>query len=75
MSYHASTRRDFDNAPSGTLGATLWAACSAKNVSVMQVAKATGASRMTVYNWFRSGRVAPSYQKCVKALVKRLTKS
>jgi hypothetical protein len=39
------------------------------NLPVTKIAKSTGATRQTVYNWFYGGEVAPSYHKTVQSLV------
>ena len=39
------------------------------NVPVTKIARSTGATRQTVYNWFYGGEVAPAYHKNVQCLV------
>jgi hypothetical protein len=43
--------------------------------SVIRVAKATGATRQSVYNWFVGKPIAPYYKAHVDALLKVLTAS
>jgi hypothetical protein len=43
--------------------------------SVYRISKVTGASRQTVYNWFRGGEVFGAYQPIVQALLKILQNS
>jgi hypothetical protein len=43
--------------------------------SVARIAKATGATRQTIYNWFVGGKVAPYYRSAVEELISILAKS
>lgn len=43
-----------------------------RDLSVIRISKATGATRQTVYNWFVGGRVAPFYAKDVNTLIEIL---
>lgn len=43
--------------------------------SVLRIAKATGATRQTVYNWFIGKPVAPYYKSGVQVLLDILIKS
>jgi hypothetical protein len=38
-------------------------------ISVIRIAKATGATRQTVYNWFTGSPVAPYYRDRVAAVI------
>lgn len=42
---------------------------------VTKIAKATGASRQSVYNWFNGGEVFVAYRPAVEALLKILQSS
>lgn len=43
------------------------------NFSVIRIAKATGATRQTVYNWFVGRPIAPYYTPRVTALIEILS--
>ena len=44
-----------------------------RDFSVIRVAKCTGATRVTCYNWFVGGEVSPAYRPAVTRLIKLLT--
>lgn len=52
-----------------TLGSTLGLLAVRRQFSVIDIAKVTGASRQTVYNWFDGGEVLAPYQPLVKRLI------
>ena len=55
-----------------TLGARLGHLAKARGVSALRIAKATGATRQTVYNWISGGEVAPAYRNSVLRIIKVL---
>lgn len=69
MAYYKSTiRKKLALAPAG-LGKTLGNEAVRINLSAVRIAKATGATRQTVYNWFFSGQVAPYYRDKVNVVL------
>lgn len=52
-----------------TLGNQLGREAVRLDFSVLRVAKYTGATRWTVYTWFKGGSVTPSYRTRVKGLI------
>ena len=71
MSYHASTKA-LVKVTSKELGARLGKLAVSKGLSVLQIARLTGASRTTVYSWFAGRGVTNSYRYVVKELIKTL---
>ena len=59
------------NAPP-TQGSKLGRLALGLNFSVTRIAKLTGATRQTVYNWMWGGKVAPYYRTHVSDLIKIL---
>lgn len=55
-----------------TLGVRLARVAVAREVSVVNVSRCTGATRATVYNWFSGGGVTPAYRDKVIQLTKIL---
>lgn len=68
MAYSADLVRDIKRTPK-TLGSQLGRAAIRHQLSVLRIAEATGASRQTVYNWFRGGVVLGAYRPYVEALL------
>lgn len=68
MAYSDSVRKTVANAPVG-LGGQLGRAAVKKEFSVPRIAKATGATRQTVYNWFGGGAVMWAYRERVQQLI------
>lgn len=58
-----------------TLGNVLGRWAVSKDLSVNRIAKATGATRQTIYNWFAGGDVAPAYRSRVETLINVLSAS
>lgn len=63
------TRLDADDA---ALGGTLKSAIRLHKMPVTHIAKAIGASRQTIYNWMRGGRVFCAYRSRVRATIQIL---
>jgi hypothetical protein len=68
MAYSEKIRSTIENSPK-TLGNILGRWAVHLDFPVTKIAKSTGATRQTVYNWFDGGEVAPSYRGVVQALV------
>jgi hypothetical protein len=68
MAYSEKSITAIGEAPK-TLGNQLGRWAVYLNLPVTKIAKSTGATRQTVYNWFYGGEVAPAYQKTVQGLV------
>jgi hypothetical protein len=58
-----------------TLGNQLGREAVRLDFSVLRVAKYTGATRWTVYTWFKGGSVTQAYRTRVKGLISILQKS
>jgi len=71
MAYHAHIIERVKKAPC-SLGAQLGRLAIKHKVSVQEVARRTGASRVTVYSWFSGGGVTNAYQPAVKKLIETL---
>jgi hypothetical protein len=74
MAYSVQTIKRIGQAPK-TLGNQLGRWATHHNFSAIKVAKATGASRQSVYNWFHGGEVFVAYRPAVQALLKILQSS
>lgn len=61
-----------DDVDDASLGGTLKSAVRFHKMPVTRVAKATGASRQTIYNWMRGGRVFCAYRSRVRAIIQIL---
>jgi hypothetical protein len=68
MPYSDKTREAIANAPEG-LGKSLGQWSMTRDISVLRLAKATGATRQTVYNWLTGGEIANAYKTRVEELV------
>jgi hypothetical protein len=68
MSYSPSTIAAIRKAPK-TLGNQLGRWAVHLDFPVLRVAEITGATRMTVYNWFKGGEVFVLYRPTVRALL------
>jgi transcriptional regulator with XRE-family HTH domain len=71
MTYSVKTVHAVKAAPK-TLGNTLGRLAVSLDFSVLRLAKATGASRQTVYNWMMGGEVLNPYQPRVERLIEIL---
>jgi len=71
MPYSEKTKDAIANAPD-CLGKKLGQLAMLRDISVLRVAKATGATRQTVYNWFTGGEVANAYKQRVEDLIEIL---
>lgn len=71
MTYSIKTIHDVKNSPK-TLGNTLGRLAVDLDFSVMRIAKATGATRQTVYNWFFGGEVLNPYKPMIEQLIQIL---
>lgn len=71
MTYYKKTKDALVSSPR-TQGARLGRLAVKRNVSVSEIARKTGASRPTVYNWFRGGNVSPAYRTAVTLLIAQL---
>lgn len=67
MPYSPTTIYAINRGPRN-LGNTLGRLAVQHDFSVMRVAKATGATRQTVYNWFSGGEVLSPYRPIVEQL-------
>jgi len=68
MPYKSVIRKKIALAPT-SLGKTLGSHAVRTDFSVLRIAKATGATRQTIYNWFFGGVVAPYYRDKVTEIV------
>jgi transcriptional regulator with XRE-family HTH domain len=68
MTYSVKTVLAVKDAPK-SLGNTLGRLAVSLDFSVLRIAKATGASRQTVYNWMLGGDVLNPYQPRVERLI------
>jgi transcriptional regulator with XRE-family HTH domain len=73
MAYSEKMRGAVKAVPAKTIGARLARLAIKKGISVQEVAKRTGASRTTVYNWFLGGDVSNAYLPRVERLAAELT--
>lgn len=68
--YRSRLKTAIANAPR-SLGSELGRKAIVLNLSVIRIAKATGATRQTVYNWFTGAAdVSPAYEEKARALFK-----
>jgi hypothetical protein len=58
-----------------TLGVRLGRWAIYHDISVTDLARASGATRQTVYNWMHGGEITPSYRNTVERLVSCLQSS
>lgn len=75
MSYSPKTIAHVRSTPRSSLGGNLGRAAVRRGISVIQVARATGATRQSVYNWFRGGSVLTPYRPRVVTLLEILKTS
>ena len=68
MPYSPTTVYTINRGPRN-LGNTLGRLAVAIDFSVLRIAKATGASRQTVYNWLSGGEVIVPYRPLVEQLI------
>lgn len=71
MAYHHKTIQVLKAAPS-SLGVRLGRLAVRKKKSVQDIAKATRASRATIYSWYAGGTVSNAYVRVVEELIKNL---
>jgi hypothetical protein len=69
MAYSIKTIERVKNGPRFQLGNQLGRLAVDKDLSVMRIAKATGATRQTVYNWMLGGEVIGPYKSAVERVV------
>lgn len=74
MPYSESIRYEVSKAPK-TIGNQLGRWAIHIDFPVMKIAQATGATRQTVYNWFKGGEVLQAYKNNVNTLIKILQSS
>jgi len=74
MAYSEEIKQTTKNAPK-TLGNQLGRWAIHLDFPVIEVAKFTGATRQTVYNWFSGTEVTPSYRTRVQSLLNILQNS
>jgi hypothetical protein len=74
MAYSEEIKQTTNNAPK-TLGNQLGRWAIHLDFPVIEVAKFTGATRQTVYNWFSGTEVTPSYRTRVQSLLNILQNS
>jgi hypothetical protein len=74
MAYSDDIRRTTKSAPK-TLGNQLGRWAIHLDFPVIQIAKFTGATRQTVYNWFSGTDVTPAYRMRVQSLLNILQSS
>lgn len=68
MAYAPHIRKILSTGPV-TLGKTLGRLAVANNIPAALLAQCTGATRMTVYNWFKGGDVFHLYEPGVQQIV------
>lgn len=71
MPYHANTKATIKLAAK-TLGSQLGRLAVKKQMSVVQIAQLTGASRTTVYSWFAGKGITNAYRHAVANLINKL---
>lgn len=71
MPYSYEVIQSVKNSPKN-LGGQLGRWAIHREFPVIKIARATGATRQTVYNWFAGGEVFTAYKPAVEALVKIL---
>ena len=71
MAYSPNTILAVKDAPK-TSGNTLGRLAVQLDFSVLRIAKATGATRQTVYNWFTGGEVLGAYKPRVERMIEIL---
>jgi hypothetical protein len=71
MAYHNKTKASVKSA-TPSLGVRLGKLAIKHEVTVQEIATTTGASRGTIYSWFKGGAVSNAYLKVVKGLVETL---
>lgn len=69
MPYSVKTVALVKKGPRSLLGNQLGRLAVDKDLSVIRIAKATGASRQTVYNWMLGGDVIAPYRPHVERLI------
>ena len=74
MAYSDTIKQTTKVAPK-TLGNQLGRWAISLNFPVIEIAKFTGATRQTVYNWFSGTDVTPAYRNSVQALLNILQSS
>jgi hypothetical protein len=74
MAYSEEIKQTTNTAPK-TLGNQLGRWAIHLDFPVIEVAKFTGATRQTVYNWFSGTEVTPSYRTRVQSLLNILQNS
>lgn len=74
MAYSSQVVQTVKHAPK-TLGNQLGRWAIHHNFSAIRIAKATGATRQSVYNWFYGGEVFVAYRAPVQNLLKILQSS
>jgi hypothetical protein len=74
MSYAIHTAQLIRKGPRN-LGNTLGRLAVDLDLSVMRIAKATGATRQTVYNWMFGGEIMSPYRPLVERLIEIMNKS
>ena len=74
MAYSDTIKQTTKVAPK-TLGNQLGRWASSLNFPVIEIAKFTGATRQTVYNWFSGTDVTPAYRNSVQSLLNILQSS
>ena len=74
MAYSEEIKNTTKNAPK-TLGNQLGRWAISLDFPVIEVAKFTGATRQTVYNWFSGTDVTPAYRMRVQSLLNILQSS
>jgi hypothetical protein len=68
MPYSENIRFEVSKAPK-TIGNQLGRWAIHLDFPVMKVSQATGATRQTVYNWFKGGEVLQAYKNNVQTLI------
>jgi hypothetical protein len=68
MTYSAKLIADISKAPK-TLGTSLGRWAVHLDFPVIRIALVTGATRQSVYNWFKGGEVFVAYRPIVSALI------
>jgi len=74
MPYREELRQEIKQAPK-TLGNQLGRWAVHLDFSIARIAKSTGATRQTAYNWVTGGLVSPAYRDRVRVLLETLRAS
>jgi len=72
MAYHPTTQQRAKDAKAKTLDERLLQAATRLEFSVIRIAACTGATRQTVYQWYKGRNVSAAYAQRVEQLLRIL---